>query len=103
MQQPLTPTINKDLILRENLAIERTVMANDRTLLSFIRTALYFFVAGLSLAELLTLDYELWLELLCFVAGGAILILGITKYIRQLGKIRDSRRMVGNYVAGQGK
>ena len=38
--------INKDLILREKLAIERTDMAIDRTLLSFIRTSLYFVIAG---------------------------------------------------------
>ena len=34
--------INKDLILRERLALQRTSMSNDTTLLAFIRTALYF-------------------------------------------------------------
>ena len=50
--------INKDLILREKLAIERTVMANDRTFLSFVRTALYFAIAGISTgAESLTCTF----------------------------------------------
>ncbi len=34
--------INKDLILRERVAVERTVMANQRTFLSFLRSSLYF-------------------------------------------------------------
>jgi putative membrane protein len=102
MQQP-APHINKDLILRENLAIERTVMANDRTLLSFIRTSLYFFVAGLSLTELLTFRYELLLEVMCFVAGACMLLVGFVKYLRQIRKIGESRRQVGNFVAAHTK
>lgn len=42
--------INKDLILREKLAIERT-------LLSFIRTSLYFVIAGMTVNSLLKVSY----------------------------------------------
>lgn len=38
--------MNKDLVLREYLAIERTKLANERTLLTYIRTGLYFLVAA---------------------------------------------------------
>jgi putative membrane protein len=38
----MSEKIDANLILREKLAIERTEMANDGTLLSFIRTSLYF-------------------------------------------------------------
>lgn len=55
--------INRDLILRENLAIERTDMAIDRTLLSFVRTALYFAIAGMTINSLLKLRYGLYIEL----------------------------------------
>jgi len=48
MDKQTQNNINKDLILRERLAIERTAMGNDRTLLAFIRTALYFSIAGKS-------------------------------------------------------
>jgi putative membrane protein len=41
--------MNKDLILRERLAIQRTHLANQTTFLAFLRTAMYFFVAGLSI------------------------------------------------------
>lgn len=96
MQQP--DKVNKDLILREKLAIERTVMANDRTLLSFIRTALYFIVAGLTINELLNIRYGYWVALGFFVVGVGLLATGIIKYLQQLQKIRESRRHIGNYL-----
>jgi putative lipase involved disintegration of autophagic bodies len=34
-------TVNKDLILRERLALQRTILANQTTVLAF-RTAMYF-------------------------------------------------------------
>ena len=37
------------LILRDYLAMDRTVLGNERTLLAYVRTALAFFVAGASL------------------------------------------------------
>jgi putative membrane protein len=47
---------NKDLILREKLALQRTVMANQTTLLSFLRTAMYFLVAGISTGSLIKVE-----------------------------------------------
>ena len=44
--------LNKDLILRERLAVERTDMAIDRTLPAFIRTALYFAIASMTVNRL---------------------------------------------------
>ena len=48
--------VNKDLILRERLALQRTVLANQSTFLSFLRTAMYFLIAGLSLKNLLKIE-----------------------------------------------
>jgi hypothetical protein len=36
-------TVNKDLILRERLALQRTILANQTTVLAFFVTAMYFF------------------------------------------------------------
>ena len=41
-------SINKDLILRERLALQRSGLAKQSTLLAFLRTAMYFLIAGLS-------------------------------------------------------
>lgn len=54
---------NKDLILRENLALQRTVLANQSTLLSFLRTSLYFTIAALSLHNLLKIKNSPYLEI----------------------------------------
>jgi len=42
----------KKLKLRDRLAIDRTSMANHRTLLAYIRTAILFMATGLSLFKL---------------------------------------------------
>lgn len=49
--------LDKDLILREKLAIERTNMAIDRILLAFIRTSLYFSIAGITINSLVKISY----------------------------------------------
>ena len=41
-----------ELILRDKLAIDRTVLANERTLLAYVRTALTLFLVGISLVHL---------------------------------------------------
>jgi putative membrane protein len=38
-----------DLILRDELAIERTYLANERTLLSYLRSAVALFIAGMTI------------------------------------------------------
>lgn len=45
--------MNKDLILKEKLALQRTILANRSTFLSFLRMSMYFLIAGLSLKNLL--------------------------------------------------
>ncbi len=90
--------INKDLILRERLAIERTVMANQRTFLSFLRTALYFFVAGLTINELLALRHATIVVGLFFIISFLLLIAGVVTYVKQKKKIAKSRKQVGSTV-----
>ena len=46
--QPYATTVKEQLILRDRLAIDRTVLANERTLLAYVRTALTFFLVGIS-------------------------------------------------------
>jgi putative membrane protein len=55
--------INKDLILREKLALQRTVLANQSTFLAFLRTAMYFLIAGLSLKNVLKIENSIAIEI----------------------------------------
>lgn len=89
--------MNKDLILREKLALQRTILANQTTLLSFVRTALYFLVAGLSIRNLLKIENSFLLEILLFSSSLLILLLGFRNYLLQQRKIKDSEKHIGDY------
>lgn len=73
-------TVNKDLILRERLALQRTTLANQTTILAFIRTAMYFFAAGLSTRNLLAIENSLIIEVAFYTIAYVILILGLLNF-----------------------
>lgn len=77
MSEEIKNTSNKELVLRESLAIQRTKMANQTTLLSFIRTALYFLVAGLSIENLITISNSLFFEIFFFSSSLALVGIGL--------------------------
>lgn len=89
--------MNKDLILREKLAIERTYMANQTTLLSFLRTSMYFFVAGLSINELLDFDQNHLVAIGMYVFSVVLLIYGLAHFLIQRKWITDQKKHVGEY------
>jgi putative membrane protein len=86
--------VKEDFILRDRLAIDRTVLANERTLLSYVRTALTLFLVGMSFIHVPMfnpdpdfggLAYGLtgWL----FVVGaGATALIGHLRYRRFRGR-----------------
>ena len=92
-------SINPDLILREKLALQRTILANQTTLLAFLRTSMYFLVAGLSIDNLLVIKYGFIIVDTFYVISVIVLILGIVNYLRQKRKINKSERHIGNYKA----
>ena len=95
--------LNKDLILRERLAIERTAMANDTTLLAFIRTALYFTIAGMSVNRLLNLSYGWWVEIVFWLIALFILLSGVVRYRNQKKSLKDSEKHIAEDSAGSRK
>lgn len=92
-----TNKVNKDLILRENLALQRTILANQTTFLSFLRTSMYFLVAGLGIKNLLEMEDGLIYQIIFYLTSGIILVLGIYNYLRQNKKINESRVHIGNF------
>jgi putative membrane protein len=89
--------MNKDLILREKLALERTDMANDTTLLAFIRTSLYFLVAGLTINSLIPVKHGIIIKWSLWFFAAFVLITGVVKYIRNKRKLRESEKHIGDY------
>jgi putative membrane protein len=71
-----------NLILRDELAIDRTLLANERTLLSYLRSAAALLIAGFSIIHFST---EVWfwvLGLSCIPAGIMTGIIGVARYRR---------------------
>ncbi len=89
--------MNKDLILREKLALQRTILANQSTFLAFLRTAMYFLVAGISINSLTTLKYGYVIEILFLCVSAILLAVGIINNRIQKIKIIESEKHVGNY------
>ena len=89
--------INKDLILRERLALQRTTLANQSTFLAFLRTAMYFLIAGLSLRNLLKVENGLLIEIVLLVVSFLIFVFGITNYFKHKKSISENKKHIGDY------
>jgi putative membrane protein len=89
--------MNKDLILRERLALQRTIMANQSTFLAFLRTAMYFLVAGISINQLIEMKDGGVVEYGFMVIAAILLIIGITNYLYHRRKIKQSKQHIGDY------
>jgi putative membrane protein len=89
--------INKDLILREKLALQRTVLANQTTLLAFLRSSMYFLVAGLSIKTVLLIENGLILQVVLFLVSAILLIYGVFNYFHHKKKISSSEIHIGSY------
>lgn len=89
--------LNKDLILREKLALQRTSLSNQATFLAYIRTSLYFIVAALSIQNLLRVENGWYIEMGFFIASAIIILVGVISFFNQRKRIEESKRHIGNY------
>jgi putative membrane protein len=89
--------INKDLILRERLAIQRTILANQSTFLSFLRTSMYFLIAGLSLKNVFKIENSITIEIVLFSFSVIILLIGILNYFKHKKSILENEKHIGDY------
>ncbi|HDH04295.1 MAG TPA: DUF202 domain-containing protein [Nitrospirae bacterium] len=69
-------------VLRDHLAAQRTLLANERTYLAYIRTSLTLFVAGVSFIKFFgNIVYEI-IGWMLIPLGILVLIKGIISYIK---------------------
>lgn len=86
-----TPTENHEKILRDYLALDRTAMANQRTLLSYIRTVIMLFASGITLSKISSPKETLfYLGLLIILGAGIFLIIGIYNYKKVTEQINNA-------------
>jgi len=76
------------LIIRDYLARQRTRMANERTLLSYIRTSLYFLVSGTALIKVDDLENISDLGYISFAISIILVMIGFFAFFRVKRKMR---------------
>lgn len=77
---PYSRFSKEDLMLRDLLAMDRTILANERNLLAYIRTSLGFMIAGATLIhffDILFLQIAGWVLI---PIGASFLLIGIRRY-----------------------
>ena len=79
----------EEIKLNDYLALERTRLANERTLFSYIRTALYLTLGGLAFMQMHEFKNINWLAPICFVLSIVILVTGIIKYILMKQRLKN--------------
>jgi putative membrane protein len=92
--------MNKELVLREYLAIERTKLVNESTLLAYIRTGLYFLVAGSTIGQLVQSMFWQITGVPLVIIGFSIMLLGLFRYMRLRKVIEESRKNIGESSEG---
>ena len=75
-------------LIREHLALERTKLANERTLLSYIRSSLYLFIGGLAILQVKEYSHVQWLGYLSLFICIVFISIGIYRYIHLNRKLR---------------
>lgn len=89
--KPYERFLKEELILRDELAIDRTLLANERTLMAYVRLAITLVIAGVSIIHF---AMEKWFEtigFLCVPVGIVAGILGWIRYQRMDLEIREIR------------
>jgi len=81
--------VTEEIILRDHLALERTKLANERTLLSYVRTSLYLLLGGIAFLGMGDLQKVGYVSL---GLSALLVIIGIYRF-RQLSK--HLKRMYG--------
>lgn len=72
---------DKEIILRDYLAIERTRLANERTLLSYIRSSLYLLLASIAIFQLKDFPNFIYLAILSLVFSVLFFVIGVFRFI----------------------
>jgi putative membrane protein len=70
------------LILRDELAIDRTLLANERTLLAYLRSGLALLIAGASIIHFSQVGWFRLIGCACLPAGIIAGVAGIWRYRR---------------------
>lgn len=75
------------LILRDELAIDRTLLANERTLMAYLRSGVALLIAGVSIMHFSSEGWFWMVGLACIPTGILTSAIGVARYRRMNKKI----------------
>lgn len=81
-----------DLILRDELAIDRTNLANERTLLSYLRSAVALLIAGVSIIHFAQGGWFFVVGAVCIPGGLMTASVGILRFRKMRHSIAAARK-----------
>lgn len=68
------------IILRDFLALERTRLANERTLMAYIKASLYLLLGGIAFLQLEGFGNIKWFGVVSLVLSGLFVIIGMVRF-----------------------
>ncbi len=86
-----------ELILRDQLAIDRTLLANERTLLSYLRSGVALFIAGVSIVHFAHQGWFADFGYACLPIGVATVFFGAARFRRMdkaISTVRQDLRSI---------
>ena len=89
-----------ELIIRDELAIDRTLLANERTLLAYLRSGVALLIAGVSIIHFSQEGWFFFVGIFCLPAGLITLILGILRYHKMNKAISSVRKSLKKQPEG---
>ncbi|MEX0967412.1 MAG: DUF202 domain-containing protein [Bacteroidia bacterium] len=96
MKRYFYQNVQEKLIMRDFLAIDRTILANERTLLAYVSLALTLIISGISFLEFFDKATAHLLAYIFLPSSLFVLAIGIRKYLRMrkaLYRILKSRNI----------
>jgi putative membrane protein len=81
-----------ELILRDELAVDRTILANERTLLAYIRTGLGGGVTGAGALHLFTSSIAMMVGWSLIVLALGVVAVGVWRFRRVTRQVLTCRR-----------
>lgn len=72
----------EEIILRDHLSMERTKLANERTLLSYVRTSLYLLLGSIAFLGMKDFEEIRYMGYLSFALSVILIVVGIVRFIQ---------------------
>jgi putative membrane protein len=91
------------LILRDELAIDRTLLANERTLMAYLRAGLSLLIAGATIIHFATHGWFWYVGFACLPIGLLTGVVGIVRYRRMNAAISAVRKTAEPGATGAGE